>query len=68
LPSSREGGAGRQLRKFYESLTLADLTRKPDYHTLASYVPAEALDGELREKLDAIVAVAERARPRGAGA
>jgi ABC-type taurine transport system ATPase subunit len=52
-------------RKFYESLKLPDLMRKSDYHTLASYVPVEALDAEVREKLDAIVEVAGRARPRG---
>jgi energy-coupling factor transporter ATP-binding protein EcfA2 len=55
-------------RKFYESLELPDLMRKTDYHTLASYVPAEELDGEVREKLDAIVAVAERAQSGGASA
>jgi len=49
-------------------MNLPDLMRKTDYHTLASYVPVESLGGEAREKLDAIVAVAERAQPRGAGA
>jgi len=55
-------------RKFYESQKLPDLMRKTDYHTLASYVPAKALDVEVREKLDAIVEVAGRARPGGADA
>jgi ABC-type taurine transport system ATPase subunit len=54
-------------RKFYESLKLPDLMCKSDYHTLASHVPVDALDAEVRETLDAIVAVASRARPRGAG-
>lgn len=51
-------------RKFYEALRLPDLMRKTDYHTLAPYVPANALDPEVCEKLDAIVEVAGRARPR----
>jgi hypothetical protein len=54
-------------RKFYEALKLPNLMRKTDYHTLAPYVPVDQLDGEVREKLDAIAAVAVRARPRGAG-
>jgi len=55
-------------RKFYESQKLPDLMRKTDYHTLASSVPADGLDVEVREKLDAIVEVAGRARPGGGDA
>ncbi len=51
-------------RKFYEKLGLPNLMRKTDYHALAPFVPAEALDGEIREKLDAIAGTAALARPR----
>lgn len=51
-------------RKFYERLGLPDLMRKTDYHTLAPFVPADELDTEVRDKLDAIAAVAARAHPR----
>jgi ABC-type molybdenum transport system ATPase subunit/photorepair protein PhrA len=51
-------------RKFYEALKLPDLMRKTDYHTLAPYVPTDALDSEVCEKLDAIVEVASRAQPQ----
>jgi predicted ATPase len=54
-------------RKFYEGLALPNLMRKTDYHTLAPYVPANALDAEVREKLDAIAAGAARAQRRGTG-
>lgn len=52
-------------RNFFQRLGLPNLMRKTDYHTLAGYVPAAALDDEVREKLDAIAAVAGRAMPRG---
>lgn len=51
-------------KRFYETLGLPNLMRKTDYHVLAAFVPAEELDAEVREKLDAIVAVAALARPR----
>ena len=51
-------------RKFYEKLGLPNLMRKTDYHTLAPYVPAGAIDDEVREKLDLIARTAEQARPR----
>lgn len=54
-------------KKFYEALKLPNLMRKTDYHTLAPYVPADALAPEVREKLNAIVEVAGQARPLGAG-
>lgn len=53
-------------RKFYSKLALPPaLMRKTDYHTLAPYVPVGAIDPEVRDKLDRIAAVAERARTRG---
>lgn len=54
-------------KKFYEKLGLPNLMSKTDYHTLAPFAPADALDAEVREKLDAISEVAGRAGPRGAG-
>jgi len=49
---------------FYRKLGLPLELRKSEYHILASLVPPQALDGEITEKLDAIVSVAKRARPR----
>jgi energy-coupling factor transporter ATP-binding protein EcfA2 len=51
-------------RKFYEKLGLPNLMRKTDYHTLAPFVPAAALDDEIRETLDLIAQMADQARPR----
>lgn len=51
-------------KKFFEKLALPLRLRKSEYHILASLVPMEKLDGEITEKLDAIVNVAKRAKPR----
>lgn len=51
-------------RQFYESLGLPNLMRKTDYHALAAFVPADRMDPEIREALDAIVATARAAKPR----
>lgn len=51
-------------KRFYQKLGLPNLMRKTDYHALAPFVPADALDAEVREKLDAILNVARQARPR----
>lgn len=51
-------------KRFYERLGLPNLMRKTDYHALAPFVPADALDGEIREKLDLIAETAAQARPR----
>jgi len=53
-------------KRFFENLKLPNLMGKTDYHALAAFVPKEAIDGEIRQVLDAIVAVASAARPRGA--
>jgi hypothetical protein len=50
---------------FYKKLGLPNLTQKTDYYTLAPFVPPEELDGEIKEKLDAIMDVAEKASPVG---
>lgn len=52
-------------RKFYEMLGLPNLMAKKNFHELARHVPVELIDPEVATKLDEIVAVAERARPRG---
>ncbi len=49
---------------FFETITLPLELRKSDYHILAGLVPKEKLDPEINQKLDAIVAVAEKAKPR----
>jgi ABC-type taurine transport system ATPase subunit len=51
-------------KKFYESLGLVDLMRKTDYHTLAPFVPVNAINAEITEKLNIIVEVEKLARPR----
>ncbi len=51
-------------KTFYRKLGLPNLMHKTDYHTLAPFVPAAALDTEIGEKLDVIVATAAQARPR----
>lgn len=53
----------RVFRRFYEKLALPNLMRKTDYHTLAQFVSAGALDNELSEVFDELVAVAAQARP-----
>jgi hypothetical protein len=53
-------------RHFYAKLNLPNLMRKTDYHVLAAFVAAEALDAEIGQALDAIVDVAKAAKPRGA--
>jgi len=49
---------------FYAKRGLPNLMRKTDYHTLAPFVVEGELDAEVREKLDLIVDVATRSRPR----
>lgn len=51
-------------KSYFKKLDLPLRLRKSDYHVLAGLVPKEELDPEVAEKLDAIVAVARRARPR----
>ncbi len=51
-------------RKFYEELGLPNVIRKTDYHILAPYVAVDDIDAEVSAKLDRIVEVAARAKPR----
>lgn len=53
----------RVFEMFYGRLGLPNLMRKSDYHLLAPHVPVELIDPDVRAKLDAIVAVAQRAQP-----
>lgn len=54
-------------RRFYESLHLPNLMSKTDYHALVAFVPTDAIDPEISQALDAIVATAYAAKPgRGA--
>jgi predicted ATPase len=50
--------------RFFQQLNLPNLLRKSDYHILAQFIPVELIDPEVIEKLDAIVEVARRAKPR----
>lgn len=49
--------------KFYAKLGLPDLMRKTDFHTLAPYVAATAIDDEVRQVLDDIAKVCQAAAP-----
>jgi len=51
-------------KKFFEKRGLPLQLRKSDYHILAGLVPKAKLDAEIMEKLDAIVATAQQAKPR----
>ncbi|GBC90245.1 Vitamin B12 import ATP-binding protein BtuD [bacterium HR14] len=52
-------------RRFFEKLGREDFMRKTDYHVLADYVPEEEIAEDVREMLERISQVAERARPEG---
>ncbi|QUW01390.1 AAA family ATPase [Chloracidobacterium sp. MS 40/45] len=52
-------------KRFYAKLNLPNLMSKTDYHVLAAFVPAEAIDAEIGQALDAIVDVAGTAKPGG---
>ncbi len=49
-------------KRFHEKLALPNLMSKTNYHVLVKFVPGDAIAAEIREMLDAIVAVAGRAR------
>ncbi len=54
----------RIFRVFFRKLNLPITFSKSDYHVLASLLPADDIDQDIVGKLDAIVAMAARARPR----
>ena len=49
---------------YFRKLSLPNLMNKKDFYELAEYVPDNEIDPEIREKLDAIVQVAESVTPR----
>ena len=49
---------------YFTKLNLPSLMNKKDFYELARHVPPEEIDEEIREKLDAIVRVAQSAHPR----
>jgi ABC-type lipoprotein export system ATPase subunit len=51
-------------KSYFKKLGLPLDLRKSDYYVLAGLVPRERIDSEIIEKLDAILAVAQRAKPR----
>ena len=55
----------RVFRVFFKEMDLPLTFRKRDYHLLAGVLKREQIVPEIVEKLDAIVAIAARAKPRG---
>jgi ABC-type lipoprotein export system ATPase subunit len=49
--------------KYFKILSLPNLLLKNDYHQLVEFLPDQLVDGEIIEKLDAIVEVALKANP-----
>jgi hypothetical protein len=50
-------------RSYFELTRQPLLFRKADYHRLVHFVPRAEIDPEIREKLDRIAAIAQRAQP-----
>ena len=53
----------RLFETVFDELKIPNLMQKTNYHTLVRYVPAEQIDPEVSEVLDAILEVAEKAVP-----
>lgn len=51
-------------KKFFAKLNLPILIRKTNYHQLAKLLRPDEIDSEITQKLDAIVTVANQARPQ----
>jgi ABC-type lipoprotein export system ATPase subunit len=49
--------------KYFRNLGLSNKMQKSNFHVLAGHVPADKIDPEVTDKLDAIVAIAKQARP-----
>jgi hypothetical protein len=49
-------------RKYFERLDLPNVMDKKSFHELARFVPSGMIDSEIKDKLDAIVAVAASAK------
>ena len=54
-------------RAYFEKIGIPNLMSKKNFYELAHCVPEAEIDPEIGEKLDAIAAVAETARPAGGG-
>jgi len=52
-------------RSYFQKLDLPNLMAKKNFYELAEHVPEGEIDGEISEKLDAIVEVARQAKPLG---
>lgn len=52
-------------QNYFRKLGIPNLMAKKDFYELASFVPQDKIDPEIREKLASIVAEAKAARPRG---
>lgn len=52
-------------KAFSEKLGTPLVLRKNEYYKLAKFVPKEALDAEIKEKLNALAEVVSKARPAG---
>lgn len=48
---------------FFKKLNLLNLMQKTNYHTLVKYLPADEIDPEVSDVLDAILEVASKAKP-----
>jgi hypothetical protein len=48
---------------FFKRLSLPNLMRKSDYHVLARHVPADRIDPEITQVLNAVLEVSGRANP-----
>ncbi len=51
-------------KRYFKKLELPNLFLKNDYHILAGLVPKEKIDTDIIEKLDAIVSVSKKAKPK----
>ncbi len=54
-------------KAYFERIGIPNLMSKKNCYELAGYVPEDEIDPEIGDKLDAIAAVAESARPAGEG-
>ena len=50
-------------RTYFEKIDMPNLMNKKNFYELVNYVPGDEIDLEIGEKLDAIVSVADSARP-----
>jgi len=52
-------------KDYFKKLNSYNLMDKKNFHELVRFVPKDKIDPEIKEKLDAIVSVAKRAKPLG---